>query len=125
MLESSPEWQADDDSSSEGEWETDSETDAATQEDTIDQHMHELDDAHQQQQEVAGSSSSLDPPQQHLQQPESIDPAYLSLFILKYMCPQEGCFGVMAAVAGAEMCECSVCGFTRTDQQFLAGLEQL
>jgi hypothetical protein len=55
---------------------------------------------------------------------EPLDPTYLQLFMLKYMCPQESCFGTMAAVLGAAACECNVCGHRRTDEEFLADLER-
>lgn len=52
-----------------------------------------------------------------------LDPTYLQLFMLKYMCPGESCFGTMAAVAGSDACECNVCGRRRTEAEFLAELE--
>jgi SET and MYND domain-containing protein len=60
------------------------------------------------------------------QQQQALEPAYLSLFLLKYMCPREGCFGTMAGVHGssAGTCECCVCGTTRDEAEFMAELEQ-
>jgi hypothetical protein len=56
-----------------------------------------------------------------------LEPTYLQLFLLKYMCPREGCFGTMAAVPGGAgaggACECNVCGGVRTEAEFLAELE--
>jgi SET and MYND domain-containing protein len=65
--------------------------------------------------------------QQHnQQQQEPMEPGYLSIFLLKFMCPKEGCFGTMAAVQGSSSgaCECSVCGTLRSEAEFLAELEQ-
>lgn len=52
-----------------------------------------------------------------------LDPTYLQLFMLKYMCPVESCFGTMAAVLGTGVCECNVCGHRRSEAEFLADLE--
>jgi SET and MYND domain-containing protein len=62
---------------------------------------------------------------------ERLDPAYLSLFVLKYVCPADGCGGTMAALRAAhgqqaqqgEVLECSVCGALRSEAEFLAELE--
>lgn len=48
---------------------------------------------------------------------------YLQIFLLKYLCPSEGCFGTMAPCLGSDMHECSVCGRQRSEAQFLAELE--
>jgi SET and MYND domain-containing protein len=70
-------------------------------------------------------------PQKQQQQQEALEPGYLSVFLLKYLCPNEGCGGTMAPVhgsssssSGGEVCECSVCGALRTEAQFLAELQQ-
>jgi hypothetical protein len=55
---------------------------------------------------------------------EALDPTYLQLFMLKYVCPREACFGTMAAVQGAPACECNVCGHRRSEAEFLAELER-
>ena len=55
---------------------------------------------------------------------EALDPAYLSLFLLKYVCPKDGCFGTMAAVLGTDVCECNMCGCKRSEAEFLASLDQ-
>lgn len=52
-----------------------------------------------------------------------MDETYLHLFLLKYLCPKEACFGTMAAVKGTDVVECSVCGSRRTEAQFLAELD--
>jgi SET and MYND domain-containing protein len=52
-----------------------------------------------------------------------LDPTYLQLFLLKYMCPRKACFGTMAAVLGSDLCECNVCGGRRSEAEFLAELE--
>lgn len=126
LLESSPEWQqqggeeGDDDS---GEWETDS-GDGGEQEGSS-EGMMEADDPHspqhQQQQKPNGTSSSHQPQQQ--QQQEPLEAGYLSVFLLKYMCPRPGCYGTMAAVQGSDVCECSVCGALRSEAEFLAELQ--
>jgi SET and MYND domain-containing protein len=69
--------------------------------------------------------------EQQQQQQEALEPGYLSVFLLKYLCPKEGCGGTLAPVqgsssssSGGEVCECSVCGALRTEAQFLAELQQ-
>jgi len=52
-----------------------------------------------------------------------LEPAYLHLFLLKYVCPAGECGGTMAATPGGGACVCSVCGTVRSDAQFLADLE--
>jgi SET and MYND domain-containing protein len=55
---------------------------------------------------------------------EALDPAYLSLFLLKYVCSKDGCFGTLAAVRGSDVCECNMCGCRRSEAEFLASLDQ-
>lgn len=53
-----------------------------------------------------------------------LDPTYLQLFLLKYVCPVPSCFGTMAPVGpGVSLYECAVCGRTRSEEQFLADLD--
>ena len=53
-----------------------------------------------------------------------LDPTYLQLFLLKYVCPVPSCFGTMAPVSpGASMHECAVCGHCRSEEQFMSDLE--
>lgn len=48
---------------------------------------------------------------------------YIQVFIMKYMCPKDCCFGTMApALPGGDMLECSVCGFTRSEEEFVQAL---
>ena len=124
LLEGSPEWQeAQQDGDSNEGWETDSgsgdvDLDTASplpaaggmQEDGSTHHHHH-DHNHQQ------------PGQQ--QQQEPMEAGYLSVFLLKYMCPKDGCYGTMAAVHGSAegLCECSVCGALRSEAEFMAELE--
>jgi SET and MYND domain-containing protein len=53
-----------------------------------------------------------------------LDPTYLQLYLLKFVCPVPSCFGTMAPV-GPKMSlnECAVCGHTRSEEQFLRDLE--
>ncbi|KAG2495194.1 hypothetical protein HYH03_006800 [Edaphochlamys debaryana] len=54
-----------------------------------------------------------------------LEPAYLRLFLLKYMCPRPGCFGTAAPPAqGSSLLECNVCGHRRSEQEFLRELER-
>ncbi len=62
-----------------------------------------------------------------------MDPTYLQLFLLKYVCPEPQCFGTLAPLVplapgggagpGGEVLECNVCGAHRTEAQFLQDLE--
>ncbi|GIL75147.1 hypothetical protein Vretifemale_4926 [Volvox reticuliferus] len=54
-----------------------------------------------------------------------LEPTYLRLFLLKYMCAAPGCFGTAAPVKpGSTLLECNVCGCTRSEQEFLRELER-
>jgi len=135
LLESSPEWRAEqegggDGDSSSRDWETDSGSDV-----DLDTSPTAAAAAAAGEAAAAGGAAAAEgmeedatnPPQQQQQhQGEALEPAYLSLFLLKYMCPKEGCFGTMAAVQGSSsgVCECSVCGATRGEAEFMAELEQ-
>jgi SET and MYND domain-containing protein len=148
QLEASPEWQQqqfgdDDDDSG---WETDDgeeeeEEDAPAAAAAGSESDHAMEESEHQQQlalerlradiqaaaataAAAVAVASGKQQQQQQQQQEPLDPAYLSLFMLKYVCPREGCFGTMAAVQGRDGCECSVCGALRSEAEFIAGLEQ-
>ena len=85
--------------------------------------------------------SHSDQHHQHQHQPQAegeqsgADPAYISLFLLKYVCPRQGCLGTLAPLAecvaaaaaagGADeaVYECNMCGGRRTEAEFLAELE--
>lgn len=128
LLEASPEWQQqqqdDAENSSSGDWETDSAAAADDDEmlDCDDDHGNCNHHNHHNHHHQAGSSAPDQ--QQQQQQGDALDPGYLSVFMLKFMCPAADCCGTMAAVEGTDVCECSVCGFTRTEAQFMAELEQ-
>ena len=69
------------------------------------------------------------------------DAAYINLFLLKYVCPREGCYGTLAPLAPAlaphtagaaaaaaaaaadTLFECNMCGGRRSEAEFLAELE--
>lgn len=53
-----------------------------------------------------------------------LDPTYLQLYLLKFVCPVPSCFGTMAPVGpGVSLLECAVCGHTRSEEKFLQDLE--
>lgn len=55
---------------------------------------------------------------------EALEPTYLQLYLLKYMCPRRHCFGTMAPTAASStVCECNVCGRRRSEAEFLAELD--
>jgi SET and MYND domain-containing protein len=121
VLEGSPEWQTEQEDS-DGEWETDSGDGSDADLDGTTPPLAAVAAAHAGMSE--GMEEDLLHPQQ--QQQEPMDAGYLSVFLLKYMCPQEGCYGTMAAVQGSSSgaCECSVCGVVRTEAEFMAELGQ-
>jgi SET and MYND domain-containing protein len=57
-----------------------------------------------------------------------LDPTYVHLFLLKYMCPVAACFGTLAPLVPGrgppDVFECNVCSATRTEAQFMQELEQ-
>lgn len=63
-------------------------------------------------------------PQQPLEaDPGPLEPTYLQLFLLKYVCATPACFGTCAPTApGSGQLVCSVCGVTRSEDDFLADL---
>jgi hypothetical protein len=56
-----------------------------------------------------------------------LDPTYIQLFMLKYVCPAPGCFGTLAPLAPdqgpQDIYECNVCGARRSEVQFMQDLE--
>lgn len=53
-----------------------------------------------------------------------LEPQYLRLFLLKYLCPQPGCFGTMAPAAPRDSTlQCAKCGHLRTEAEFVGELE--
>ncbi|KAF6257373.1 hypothetical protein COO60DRAFT_1233872 [Scenedesmus sp. NREL 46B-D3] len=140
QLEASPEWALQQDEGGDSGWETDDGDDEEEQAAAAAAGSgsdHDMEDSEHQQQlhlqqlradiqaaatTAAAAVAAASGKQQ--QQQEALDPAYLSLFMLKYVCPHEGCFGTMAALQGSDVCECSVCGALRSEAEFLAGLEQ-
>jgi SET and MYND domain-containing protein len=123
VLEGSPEWQAEQEDS-DGEWETDSGDGSDADLDGTTPPLAAVAAASASAGMSEGMEEDLLHPQQ--QQQEPMDAGYLSVFLLKYMCPQEGCYGTMAAVQGSSSgaCECSVCGVVRTEAEFMAELGQ-
>lgn len=56
---------------------------------------------------------------------DALEPTYLQLFLLKYMCPRRHCFGTLApAAVGTDVHVCNVCGGQRTEAEFMAELEK-
>jgi SET and MYND domain-containing protein len=54
---------------------------------------------------------------------EHADAGYINVFLLKYVCPQANCFGTMVPLHCTTQYECNMCGFKRSDAEFLADLE--
>lgn len=53
-----------------------------------------------------------------------LEPQYLRLFLLKYLCPAPSCFGTMAPrTPGDSTLQCAKCGGLRSDAEFIAELE--
>jgi SET and MYND domain-containing protein len=127
QLEQQDGWAAEQDgNSSSGEWETDEEaSDDADMDDTAHQEAAEgpsADPAAAAAAAAAGEEAGGEGAEGGSSS-EAMDSTYLSLFLLKYVCPSEGCFGTMAALSGCDSCQCNVCGRLRTDAEFLASLE--
>lgn len=58
-----------------------------------------------------------------VQAPGPVDEQYLMMFLLKYVCPEEGCGGTLAPKDGGDH-ECNVCGRMRSEAQFLQQLQE-
>ncbi|KAL4420349.1 hypothetical protein ABPG77_006156 [Micractinium sp. CCAP 211/92] len=89
-------------------------------------HAH-ADGAQQQGQQGAAGPAAAG---QEGQQQQQADPAYINLFLLKYVCPREGCYGTLAPLPGqpagrpgGPLFECNMCGGRRSEAEFLAELE--
>lgn len=55
---------------------------------------------------------------------EAMDPVYLQIFLVKYLCSQPGCFGTLVPQAlGSTVHACNVCCKARTEAEFIAELE--
>ena len=52
------------------------------------------------------------------------DEAYIGMFLLKYVCPKEDCFGTMIPLEGRSSYKCNMCGLQRTEEEFMAAVEQ-
>lgn len=52
-----------------------------------------------------------------------VDEQYLMVFLLKYVCPEEGCGGTLAPSSRSSDHECNVCGRWRSEAQFLQQLQ--
>lgn len=55
-----------------------------------------------------------------------VDPGYIHVFLVKFVCPVEGCGGTMAPLpppGPADHHECNMCGRRRTEAEFLAELQ--
>ena len=52
------------------------------------------------------------------------DEAYVGMFVLKYVCPTEACYGTMIPVYRTDSYTCNMCGFQRTEREFMAAVEQ-
>ncbi|GLC36920.1 hypothetical protein PLESTM_000518500 [Pleodorina starrii] len=117
-------WSDEEEEGEENEWETDSgdggdmETDAAAGE------------------EAAGEEAGGDDGEVEMQDAQPpivappgeegpLEPTYLRLFLLKYMCSAPGCFGTAAPPKpGSTVLECNVCGRARSEKEFLRELER-
>lgn len=54
---------------------------------------------------------------------EPLEPTYLQLYLLKYVCPEPGCFGTLAPPQpGTDVLQCSVCNAVRSEADFMADL---
>lgn len=58
------------------------------------------------------------------QQDYQADPAYIHLFLLKYVCPVDGCSGTMAPIDQTDDMHCNVCGMKRSEKEFLEEVER-
>ena len=56
---------------------------------------------------------------------QEVDEGYVAVFLLKYLCVDEACEGTMVPVLGSAdgIHACNVCGRTRTEAEFIQGLE--
>lgn len=53
-----------------------------------------------------------------------IDMTYIHLFLLKYLCPSDGCEGTLVPNSHAGVQVCNKCGTKRTEEDFLRELEE-
>jgi SET domain len=56
---------------------------------------------------------------------EPADPGYVQIFLLKYVCSQASCFGTLVPEEGSvdKVAQCNICGYRRTEADFLQSLE--
>ena len=60
------------------------------------------------------------------------DEAYIGMFLLKYVCPVEECGGTMlppptgdlVPADGTSSFKCNMCGLHRTEEQFMAAVQE-
>ena len=56
---------------------------------------------------------------------DGIDGAYVQMFLMRYLCPQEDCGGTLAPIYGTDLQECNRCSHRRSNADFLASLDSL
>lgn len=56
-----------------------------------------------------------------------LETQYIELFLMKYICPAGDCNGTMAPAASTDRMTlyCNMCGFRRTEAEFLGEVEEL
>jgi len=52
------------------------------------------------------------------------DEAYIGMYLLKYVCARESCFGTLIPTQGTDSYKCNMCSVHRTEQDFMAAVEQ-
>lgn len=111
------EWETDDEDEDD-EWETEEEEDGMEE-------GGEADMEEEEEEQGAGGAEAADAGGATTSAPAAMDPTYLHLFLLKYVCPRKGCTGgTLAPVAPgqADVLRCNACGGQRTEAEFLAEL---
>jgi len=76
--------------------------------------------------EISWGGEQLAPSSDGQGAPQSeADPAYIHLFLLKYVCPRQGCEGTMAPLPKQpDVLQCNICGGTRTEAEFMEEVER-
>ncbi len=71
-----------------------------------------------------GLGDAKDGQQLSAEDPTRADAGYIQVFLLKFVCPRDDCFGTMApAAVGSSLHECNMCGFRRSEEAFMRDLE--
>lgn len=109
----------------ESQWsEEEEEGNADAEDEEMEEHTEGISDIHAVQEQERSQNAAISEPHLEQQQGHQIDPSYIHVFLLKYVCPVENCGGTMALIFGTDKSQCNMCDHIRSEQEFLEEMQQ-